>query len=141
MLLEVPGHCLTHCVHFRADHSLDVLLVDLAGAVGHLYEHLVLTVLRQGQELAVQVFCMCTHSLTPVRPFQDQPLGLSRVALHVGFDELLQDLAYLLSHFIDRLLAKHSYIVLDLIISVLTDEFKLSVEAVIELLMQCLKQL
>ena len=84
---------------------------------------------------------MCTHSLTPVRPFQDQPLGLPRVALHVGFDKLLQDLAYLLSHFIDRLLAKHSYIVLDLIISVLADEFKLSVEAVIELLMQCLKQL
>ena len=84
---------------------------------------------------------MCTHSLTPVRPFQDQPLGLPRVALHVGFDKLLQDLAYLLSHFIDGLLAKHSYIVLDLIISVLADEFKLRVEAVIELLMQCLKQL
>ena len=84
---------------------------------------------------------MCTHSLTPVRPFQDQPLGLPRVALHVGFDELLQDLAYLLSHFIDGLLAKHGYIVLHLIISVLADEFKLSVKAVIELLMQCLKQL
>ena len=59
--------------------------------------------------------------------------------MHVGFDKLLQDLAYLLSHFIDGLLAKHSYIVLDLIISVLADELELSVEAVIELLMQCFK--
>ena len=61
--------------------------------------------------------------------------------MHVGFDELLQDLAHLLSHFIDWLLAKHSNIVLNLIISMLADEFKLRVKAVVELLMQCLKQL
>ena len=68
-------------------------------------------------------------------------MGLPRVALHVGFDERLQDLAHLLSHFIDRLLAKQGYIVLDLIISVLADELKLRIEAVVELLMQCFKQL
>ena len=84
---------------------------------------------------------MRTHSLTPVRPLQDESLGLPRVALHVGFDERLQDLAHLLSHFIDRLLAKQGYIVLDLIISVLADELKLRIEAVVELLMQCFKQL
>ena len=61
--------------------------------------------------------------------------------MHVGFDELLQDVAHLLSHFIDRLLAKHSDIVLDLVIGVLADELKLCVKAVVELLMQCFKQL
>ena len=55
--------------------------------------------------------------------------------MHVGFDEVLQDLAHLLSHFIDGLLAKHSDIVLDLVIGVLADELKLRIEAVVELLM------
>ena len=61
--------------------------------------------------------------------------------MHVGLDELLQDVAHLLSHFIDRLLAKQVYIVLDLVIGVLADELKLRIEAVVELLMQCFKQL
>ena len=50
-------------------------------------------------------------------------------------------MAHLLSNFIDWLLAKHGDIVLDLIISVLADELKLRIEAVVELLMQCFKQL
>ena len=84
---------------------------------------------------------MGSHPLTPVRPLQDQSLGLPRVALHVGFDELLQDVAHVFSHFIDGLCAKHGNIVLDLIMSVLADELKLRVKAVIELLMQCLDKL
>ena len=61
--------------------------------------------------------------------------------MHVGFDEVLQDLAHLLSNFIDRLLAKHGDIVLDLVIGMLANELKLCVKAVVELLMQCFMQL
>ena len=68
-------------------------------------------------------------------------MGLLRVALHVALDEIVQDLAHLLSHFIDWLCVKHVDIMLHLIISVLPDELELRVKAVVELLIECLKQL
>jgi len=132
-VLELHCKLILHCSHSLVKHFLDLVLVSLCRALGHVLEKLVLATGCKSFKLAFQVLRMQGHFLVPITAFNDKRLRLLLITLHVLLHERVEDCSKLVSDLFERLLLQLLDLIDNLVVRVLPDELELRVEAVVQL--------
>jgi len=132
-LFQRDSQTVIELVDLGVEHLLDLVFVSLGGALAHLCQELVLAVLGECAQLALQVCLVVRHLRAPVGVLHDEGASLARVALHALVNQLLQDSIQVVRHILKRLGLQLLDLSAHLVVGVLAEQLQLGVKAVVEL--------